>query len=280
MSNPHRDQLSQRLRQARKASGLSGNRFAATLGWPQSRVSKIETGQQMVSREDLETWIRAAEITNPDTTDELHKLLQLAHVEYEDWRENYRKAGGAASAQVTIGQREARARVLSEFWPAMMPGLVQTAAYAREALTIPGGPTTWGTNSTEIERMVAARIERQQILYDPTKTFRIVLAEAALHTRFETTATLRGQLDRLVAVAGLDTVDLRILPLSAPWPVFPLATFKVFDEDFVMLEQPVGEHVITDPEQIAAYQHFFDVLADAALAGDDAIALIHQASAA
>lgn len=271
---PHRTQLGQRLREVRKAAGFSGNAFAARLGWAQSRVSKLETGGQMASRDDLADWLTAVDAAE-DTVDELHKLLRLAHVEYEDWRETYRRSG-AAGGQVTIGQRESRTQVMCEFWPAMMPGLVQTAAYAREALAIPGGPAAWGAGADEIERMVSARIERQQVLYEPTKRFRMVLAEAALHTRFGDVETLRSQLDRLVGISGIANVDLRVLPLDTPWPVFPLSTFKLYDDELAMLEQPVGEHLITDPDQIASYQEFFDLLSDAALPPEDTVSFIQQ----
>lgn len=277
MSTPHRTQLGHRLREVRKAAGFSGNGFAARLGWAQSRVSKLETGGQMATRDDLAAWLTAVD-ADDDTGDELHKLLRLAHVEYEDWRETYRRSG-AAGGQVTIGQREARAQVMCEFWPAMMPGLVQTAAYARDALVIPGGPAAWGAGADEIERMVSARIERQHVLYEPKKQFRMVLGEAALHTRFGDVATLRSQLDRLVGVSGITNVDLRVLPLSAQWPVFPLSTFKLYDAELVMLEQPVGEHLITDPDQISSYQEFFDMLGEAALPPGESVALIQRVAA-
>ncbi|MGH3823598.1 MAG: helix-turn-helix domain-containing protein, partial [Pseudonocardiaceae bacterium] len=35
-----------RLRALRAASGLSGNRFAQQRGWPQPRVSKLESGRR------------------------------------------------------------------------------------------------------------------------------------------------------------------------------------------------------------------------------------------
>lgn len=274
MSTPHRTQLAQRLREVRNSARLSGNAFAAKLAWPQSRVSKIETGAQMATRDDVAAWLRAAE-AGEETTDELHKLVRLAHIEYEDWRDTYRRSG-AAGGQANIGQREARASVMCEFWPAMMPGLVQTADYAREALAISGGPVVWGTSGNDIERMVAARIERQQVLYDQDKTFRMVLGETALHTRFGDVATLRSQLDRLVGVAGIANVDLRVLPLETPWPVFPLSTFKLYDDELVMLEQPVGEQLITDPDQIASYQNFFNLLAETALSPEDTVSIVQR----
>jgi transcriptional regulator with XRE-family HTH domain len=269
---PHRTQLAQQLRTVRQASGLSGNAFARKLGWQQSRVSKIETGVQMPTRDDVAIWAAAAE-ADTDTTVGLDSLARMTHVEYEDWRETYRREG-AAGEQANIGQREARARTMCAFWPAMLPGLMQTGAYARDALAIPGGPKAWGATDSDIESMVSARIERQQVLYEAGKTLRVVLGEAALHTRFGEAGPQRGQLDRLVGLTGLASVKLRVLPQDTAWPVFPLSTFTIYDADLVMLEQPVGEHLITDPDQIRTYQEFFNLLDDAALGREETVGLI------
>ncbi len=280
MSSPQtmRDRLAARMKEARVATGLSGSAFATKLGWGQPRVSKIETGAQLPTREDVAAWATAAELTQA-ATDELLELARYAYVEYETWRAAYSRDGGAAQKQTAIGERERKARVVSQFCLGMLPGLVQTPAYARDALSIPGGPLAWGSIEADIERIVAARIERQAILYDTGRVYRVVLPESALRTRFGTVETLREQLDRLTVVAGLASVDLRVIPSGAQWPVFPLATFKLFDDEMVLLEQPVGEQLIIDPEQVKIYTTFFELLQGAALDSAASVNLIRQVAA-
>ncbi|MGH3620458.1 MAG: helix-turn-helix domain-containing protein [Sciscionella sp.] len=278
VSSPHpqstRARLARTLRELRKQTGMSGNEFARQLGWQQSRVSKLETAVQLPNSDDLDTWVRA---TNADmaVATELLQLLKRAHVEYDTWRNQYRSSGGT-EVQGGLAEREHRTTTMLEFWPAMIPGLLQTADYAREALSLPCGPTAWGTPEDEIESLVAARIKRQEVLYSQGKQLRFILGEAALWTRFGAVDTLLGQLDRLVAVAGLANVELGVVPFGAPQLVYPLSMFKVHDADMVMIESLAGEQTLFDPEQIAMYTKFFDLLHDSTVTGRDVVALIQH----
>ncbi|MGH3439609.1 MAG: Scr1 family TA system antitoxin-like transcriptional regulator, partial [Sciscionella sp.] len=138
-------------------------------------------------------------------------MTDQARVEYSSWRKAYSNAGGAAQSQADIGERERRATTTSEFAPTMIPGLLQTAGYAREVLALPTGPAAHGATP---EAMAAERIKRQDILYQQGRSARFVLGEAALRTRFGSVDTLVAQLDRLVALAGLVTVDLAVVPFA------------------------------------------------------------------
>ena len=51
----------------------------------------------------------------------------------------------------------------------MISGLLQTSEYAREFLHLACGPLSCGRNEDEIGRMVAKRMQRQQVLYQPAK---------------------------------------------------------------------------------------------------------------
>jgi hypothetical protein len=100
-----------------------------------------------------------------------------------------------------------------------LPSIVQTVAYAREMLTAPGGPVLVGATPHAVEGLIAERVKRQALLYEPRRQVRIVLGQAALTVHFGAVETLIGQLDRLVIVAGLPSVDLRVLPDAAPSPL-------------------------------------------------------------
>ncbi|MGH3439766.1 MAG: Scr1 family TA system antitoxin-like transcriptional regulator, partial [Sciscionella sp.] len=106
-----------------------------------------------------------------------------------------------------------------------------------------------------------------------------VLGEAALRTRFGSVDTLVAQLDRLVALAGLVTVDLAVVPFASALPVYPLGMFKLYDTQMAIAESLQGEHLLFDPEQITAYEAAFTQLHDAALCGADAVSLIQRVAA-
>jgi len=65
------------------------------------------------------------------------------------------------------------------------------------------------------------RLRRQEELYEPGKQLRFLVTEAALRYRPCTPATLRGQLDRLLAISGLDTVELAVIPFAHELPMLP-----------------------------------------------------------
>ncbi|HWR46571.1 MAG TPA: Scr1 family TA system antitoxin-like transcriptional regulator [Pseudonocardiaceae bacterium] len=90
--------------------------------------------------------------------------------------------------------------------------------------------------------------------------------------------TLLGQLDRFVAVVGLATVELGVVPFATPLPVFPLTGFVLYD-DAVLIESITGQQRLDAANEVALYERFFDQLRDAAATGPDAAALIQRVAA-
>jgi hypothetical protein len=282
--SPQRARLGRRLRELRAAAFPSGGALAEHLrdqnpdsSWHQTRVFKLERGEQRPTEADLEQWVTATG-SSVDELERLNEMLAAARIAYATHRDAFRAHGGAAGDQASIGIREVAATWIAGFQLAMMPGLVQTAAYAREVLSQPCGPIAHGTTEDEIEGMVSARIKRQEVLYQPGRQIHLLLGEAALRTKVGTLATLIGQLDRLVAVAGLDTVELGIVPFTAVMPIHPLGGFTIHD-DVVFIESLAGEQTVDDPGEVAIYVKAFDLLRDAALTGPDAVALIQRVAA-
>ncbi|MFD5092526.1 helix-turn-helix domain-containing protein [Amycolatopsis thailandensis] len=275
-SSPHpssdRARLAAKLREIRAATGQSGNQFAKTLGWPQSRVSKIETATQFPTGDDITSWLTAADAV--DEEDAVADLLKRARVESVSFRQEFGKTGGAVAKQRSVRERERKASRVAIFQPALVPGLVQTPDFMRKLLALPSGPARTG-GATDIEQMVAVRIDRQTLLHDPRKPMPLVIGEAALWTRIGDLETQLGQLDRLHTLAGLRTVDLRIVPFDRVIPVAPLHGFSIYD-DLVVVELFAGEHLIRDPEEVALYEHMFGLLQAEAVSGAAAARLIQD----
>jgi transcriptional regulator with XRE-family HTH domain len=270
-----RRRLADRLRGLRKATGLTGAEFADQLGWGQSKVSRFETARRLPSPADARTWATA---TGADPA-ELLDLLDRARAEYLSFRERYAAAGGAAAVQDEIGTLEAAAKRIFQWQPMLVVALVQTAAYAQELLHGPSGPASMGVSEEEIGRMVAARVRRQALIFEPGRQISLVLGEAALRTRVVSTATLRGQLEHLAHLAEtLATATIGIVPFTAPIPVMPLSGFVIRDE-LVTIETLGGEIEIADPLEVDRYVEHIDRLLEVAATGRDAVALIQRAAA-
>jgi transcriptional regulator with XRE-family HTH domain len=274
MLNPRRARLATRLRAVRATAFRSGNALARELGWVQSRVSKLETGTQMPTEDDVRAWTRATQ-AGPEIEVELLQLLADARVEYVNARDVL-LGDGLASRQASLAVLEAQALRIAEYQPAVIPGLVQTPAYIRELLALPGGPTSHGASQADVDAIVAERLKRQEVLYRPGKPVHLVVGEAALHSPPGSRDTLRGQLDRLIALTGLATLDLRVLPLAAPMPAMPMSGFTIHDTAFVLIETLTGEQRLDQPDEVGVYAQAFERLSSAALAGEQAADLLRQ----
>lgn len=232
--SPQRARLGDRLRELRAARFRSGAALARVLDWQQTRVSKLELGLQLPSEDDLDAWVRATD-SGSDTRAELGELLTQARIDHRGWAEDYR-TGGIAAAQAQIGELEAEASIIREYQPSMLPSIAQTVAYAREMLMAPGGPVLVGATPDAVEALIFERIKRQALLYEPRRQVCIVLGQAALAVHFGSVDTLIGQLDRLVVLAGLASLDLRVLPAAVPSPSLPLGGFSIHDDETLWLE--------------------------------------------
>lgn len=272
---PGRRRLADRLKLLREEAGISGNQLAKQLGWVQSKVSKIETGKQLPTEEDVRRWITSTTGRN-GTLEELLSMLEHARVEYVTWREQFRAAGDPSGKQASIRALEAQAAQISEFRPTFMPGLLQTAEYAKELLHLASGPLDFGGDELEVDRMVAMRMQRQQVLYDPGKHIHFVLLEAALRCRVCSPSTLAGQLDRLVALVGLPTLRLGLVPFETQLPIIPFGDFTIYDQDLVVVEGLTGEQHLGQSDEIALYVQFFDILSGAAVYGQEAVSVIRR----
>lgn len=272
--NPHRARLAARLRVLRAATGMSGNQFAQQLGWPQPRVSKLETGRQLPTDDDLRAWLTASGAGNTQDT-ELAELLSAARIEYATWRGVQRTAGGLAGRHAERASWEAATTHIAEYQPAMIPGLVQTAAYARALLTSPLA-SAMDISKGDADALVAERVKRQEILYQPGRSIEVILGEAALWNAPDTIATLLGQLDRLISFAELPSLIIGVVPREVPMPIPPLASFAVYDNGFVLAETLTGEQRLDDPDEVGIYLKAFDQLRDVAITGSAAIALIRH----
>ncbi|WP_033822089.1 helix-turn-helix transcriptional regulator [Kitasatospora sp. MBT63] len=262
--------LGARLRELRAEAGLSRRDFAARIGWPPSKVSKLEHGKQTPTRGDLEEWARAA--GRPEAAGELKGRLQGLESRFRTWR---RLLVGGHRARQEAGIAHTRATTVTfGYEPGIVPGIFQIAEYARHVLT---HFTDLHDTPRDIEEGVRARLRRQEALYQPGKRFRFIMAEASLYVRICLGDILAAQLDRLTGLLGLDTVELGIVPLGAPVTVVPKHGFWLHDDRLVIVETWNTEMWLEDPENIALYERIWSKLQAAAVYGPSAHRLIVRA---
>ncbi|WP_410874889.1 helix-turn-helix domain-containing protein [Nocardia sp. A7] len=271
MTNPAdaREALGARLRELRRTAGITGRALADLAGWGEAKVSKIENGRQTPSSDDLRAY--CAHAGTPDQLADLLATLHNLETAYTEWR---KVLGTGTRRQQKANIRLAEsAEMIRIFQPQIIPGIVQTADYATAVLR---RYVEFHRTPDDVDQGVAARIERQQLLYSGRRKFHILIAEQALHTTVGGDAVMVGQLDRLLAVAGLSRVLLGIIPAKAEMPI-QATNFVLFDQRLATVEAITAELRVTQPREILIYLRAFDALARQAATGDHARLLIRQA---
>jgi transcriptional regulator with XRE-family HTH domain len=178
--------------------------MAAALGCNQSRISRIETGQTRISPEEVRQWLEAAGAP-ADTYSPLLELAERAEVEIVSWTDLH--AHGWAAHQNDYGAIEREASRILIWQPSVIPGLLQSGAYVRHFLT-----NVRHLAERQVAEGVAARLNRQDVLYQPGTRLEVVVAEHVLRHQFGGAKVMAEQLNRVASLAWLPTVDLAVLP--------------------------------------------------------------------
>lgn len=275
--NPRRVRLAATLKTLRETAMPSGAELARRTGWVQPKVSRLETGAQLPTEDDLRIWVQHTGASSAEA-EVLLDMLYAARVEYTPTVDLLAR-GALARRQVRIEAMEAAATRIGEYQPALLPGLIQTPAYTRALLELPGSARSKGASDTELDRIIAARAKRQARLSEPGRHWQFVIGETALWSAPGARELQLDQLSHLVVVSEFPGVELGVIPLRAPMSVLPLSGFRLLDDEFVFVESLAGEQRLEDPEEIAPVIDAFDVLRGAARTGDQAMALIRRVTA-
>lgn len=263
--------LAERLLRVRKAAGLTGTQLAEALGWGaktgRTKVSKIENGKQQPSPDEIQRWTETC--GHPELAPELLDLLADVQTVHTRWRRRIR--GGHTAIQEDIDRRTQAAKRIRNAEVSIVPGLLQTAGYARSIITAVSA--AYGT--TDVDAAVQARMRRQEVLYDQSKAFEFVVTEAALRLLPCPPQVMAGQLDRLMSM-DLPNVVLGIVPFGTELALMPYNSFLLLD-DALTVETWSGKDEDAGDES-AVHVRIFESLMGEALTGEEARRLITAAA--
>ena len=243
------------------AEWLTGDQLAARLGWGRSRIPKIENGHKMPSEQEIRDWVAAC--GQPDeVAGELLALLSQGQSVHRQWRQRLRH--GHAAVQNEWDTLVRQANVIRNFEMTLIPGLLQTPEYARyrelEIARIHG--------IRDIDAGVAARMRRQDVLYEPGRTFEFIILEAALRIGACPADAMIGQLDRLNVLSQLSNITLGIIPLGVTLPTMPQHPFILLDD--MPYVETYGRSNAASASESESYKHSADALMAEAVTSDDA----------
>ena len=245
---PLRRQLGRELAIARGAERVNQRDLANVLGIHQTTIARIEAGTARVpSRAMVHRWLEACQVTR-EQWDRITALHEAALAETRSYRDMLTDEPG--HLQGIARAQETDARLIRSCQMEWIPGLLQTAEYARQFI-----PQVDPTGQMDHAAAVAARMERQRILYGDGRRFQFIIAEHVLHWT-PAPGVMVAQLAHLRTVGTLATVDIRVLPhhrVGAPaWHSFVITEPTDGDPE-VTSELLGGYWSATDPETVAQY---------------------------
>ena len=281
--------LGGRLRRLRRDAGLDQTALAERAGMSQAKVSRIETGHVHPTVEEVGQLVQAlgvSEAVAAELRDTVAAVRQAAErsrgrlrsaspapTGLQSWRSLMPR--GVLSTQEERMELEGRASVIRTFQMAVVPGLLQTADYAKAAHAL-FDPTL----ADSAEDIGTSRFIRQVVLYDTSKQFEFIVTESALRARIGPVPVLLGQLDRLTTLVGLEHISLGVLMADVPPKTLPVSSFDIFDEDVVTMETFSSRATVREHEDVARYVRAFEALRESAYYGADMVRAVRGIASA
>ncbi|GAA1202233.1 helix-turn-helix domain-containing protein [Streptomyces rhizosphaericus] len=244
----------------REHAGLSREEFAGLVRFSKHTVASVEQGRRMP---DLSLVERAEEVLG--NTGALRKAA-----------EHLSRQQGLASWFRQWARLEAVALALYTYECRLVPGLLQTEAYARTLYSNQLPPM----NDVQIESQWAVRAERQRLLSERANTaFSFIVEEHLILRRLGGTAITRELIDHILAVAELRNVEIQVMPLAREHsgiagPVQLLETPE--NRWFAYCEGQESGQFISDPKVVSVLQMRYARMRSQALALEDSLSLLQR----
>jgi transcriptional regulator with XRE-family HTH domain len=168
----------------------------------------------------------------------------------------------------TLIWHEERATAISQFHGSLVPGLLQTADYARSLISEIGN----ATKPDRIDELVFARMSRQVILdKQPRLAFEFFIHEFVLRLPVGRGApeVMRGQLGHLARLADQHHISIRVVPANCGGHPAMAGHFQLIEsQDFapvVYIDSEISSLFLEEPTDVVAYRRVLEGLDRTAL---------------
>jgi transcriptional regulator with XRE-family HTH domain len=263
-----RRELGALLRALRTEKKLTVEQVAASLLCSASKVSRMETGHGAATPRDVRDLCELYGVTDQA---ERERMLRLAREgRQQGWWQSY-----DLDFDTYVGL-EAAAIGLKYYQSTIVPGLLQTADYARAMLDVSIPKLT----PERINALLEVKMTRQTILSreQPLRLW-AVLDEAALHRVVGGPAVMAAQLRHIVEVTSNPNVTTQVITYEAGAHPAMDSTFNILEfadsvPDMVYVEGLVGWIYLDRPAEIDKYRQVFDNLYHLALSSKESTDLI------
>jgi transcriptional regulator with XRE-family HTH domain len=265
-------ELGRRLRELRVGLGLTVEEVGERLMCSATKISRLETGARRANPRDVRDLCSLYRVTDQAKADELMELARQARqpgwwTEYED------------VFSPLFGLEQA-AEAITSYSMYFVPGLVQSAEYAREIIK----GIERRMDQEVLDQRVEARLRRQDLLEsDKPPRFRALLDEAVLRRRVGSPAIMQAQLDKILVYIRDEKAIIQVIPFAVGAHASTDSNFDFLEFGDESQQRPVvfveglfHNRYYERPVEVARYREALDYLRDAALNPGESADLITE----
>ncbi|MEU7134775.1 helix-turn-helix transcriptional regulator [Streptomyces sp. NPDC046261] len=270
MSAPtvRRRRLGAKLRALREGLGLTLEDVAVRADGriTVAKLSRLETARTPAKSADVKMLLG---LYGVDGGELCAALLALANEgAARGWWHSYR--GVLSPVYEDLISLEAEAASVRSWQMGAIPGLLQTAEYAREIIS---STAMSAAIEDKVDALVEVRLAPQSVLTSRERPLdlRVVVGESALHTKCSDDGVMHDQLTRLLTVSRRPNITIQVLPADVSPHMGQMGSFSLLgfadhsDLDVVHIESLTSGLYVEDGQEVAVYQSAFERLSVAAL---------------
>ncbi|MFJ9444615.1 helix-turn-helix transcriptional regulator [Kitasatospora sp. NPDC101235] len=272
VSTVRRRRLGEELRKLREQAMIAADTAADATGMSLAKLNRIENARTAAKIEDVNKLL-----DHYGCDDEEFRAGLIAITKdgsKRGWWLSYRDVINVSATDLIMLETEAS--TFKTYEPAFIPGLFQTAEYAR--LVIDRLRTT---KTGTVDDLVQVRMARQSILTRPNPVeVWAVIHEAALRAIANRPDIMGPQLDKLLTLSRLANVNIQVMPAGAAIHPGMSGAFALLgfpqrkDLDVVFVEGMLAGFWIEDPTDVELYRAKFQEITAEALSVDSSLEFI------
>ena len=272
-ATPRSRRLGRELRRLRDGAQLTLDEAGKLIGSSGSRIQRIESGEIKPRPGDvMELLVAYGQAIDGEPGRSL--LAMTRELREIGW---WQRLNSLPTRYATMISYEEEATDIRNFEPVLIPGLLQTEAYARAVISVGRE-----TDSEVIDQRVQARMKRQEVLARKPKTPRLsaVIAEAALLVEVGGVDVMREQLTHLIAMAAKANVQIQVLRFAAGAHLADQGGFLVLkgsdDPPLGYIDTLAGALFLESPQETSRLMSVFDHLQKLAMSPAESVKFMRE----
>lgn len=258
-----RRRLGTELRRLRENAGLLIEDVATELECSTSKISRLETGKGIPKVRDIRDMLDMYAVDDRVLRDRMLRWARQG--QQQGWWHHYvdvlQEETPVPVHLDTYIAFESDASAYLTFQTTLMPGLLQTAAYARAVIE----SLAFRYNARDVDRLVEVRMRRQQILSRAEAPLRLhaVIDEAVLSRPIGDHQVMQDQLQALTRAAEQPSITVQVLPFAVGLHQGLVGSFELLefsdaeDHDLLCVEKLTGNSYSEADEEIMRYRQAF-----------------------